>query len=137
MLSGITVGALYGMGKNVGAGYNRKEKKDHGEGGVLVGADVADKSVWIIDDVITAGTAVREVIALLKAAGACVAGVIVLLDRKERGQSARSAIDELAYEYGIKVKALIDFDDITAYLAQKNAQDELAKMRAYRNEFGV
>ncbi len=75
-------------------GFNRKEAKDHGEGGVLVGAAVEGKKVWIIDDVITAGTAIREVVTILKNAGATIAGVLVALDRQERGQGELSAIQK-------------------------------------------
>ena len=82
-------------GINARWGYNRKEAKDHGEGGNLVGADVSGKAVWVLDDVITAGTAMREVVDILSAAGATVAGIIVALDRKERGQNEVSLISWL------------------------------------------
>ena len=81
---------------NADWGYNRKEAKDHGEGGMLVGADLKGKSVWVIDDVMTAGTAMREVVVLLEKSDAKVAGIIVALDRKEKGQGEQSAIQELA-----------------------------------------
>lgn len=118
-------------------GYNRKEAKDHGEGGMLVGADLKGKSVWVIDDVMTAGTAMREVIALLDKAGASVAGIIVALDRKEKGQSDQSAIQELAESLQVPVLALVTMDDIVEYVAKHGSQDELAQMQAYRAEYGV
>lgn len=118
-------------------GYNRKEAKDHGEGGMLVGADLKGKSVWVIDDVMTAGTAMREVIALLDNAGASVAGIIVALDRKEKGQSDQSAIQELAESLQVPVLALVTMDDIVEYVAKHGSQDELAQMQAYRAEYGV
>ena len=118
-------------------GYNRKEAKDHGEGGMLVGADLKGKSVWVIDDVMTAGTAMREVIALLDKAGASVAGIIVALDRKEKGQGDQSAIQELAESLQVPVLALVTMDDIVEYVAKHGSQEELAQMQAYRAEYGV
>ena len=118
-------------------GYNRKEAKDHGEGGMLVGADLKGKTVWVIDDVMTAGTAMREVIALLDKAGASVAGIIVALDRKEKGQGDQSAIQELAESLQVPVLALVTMDDIVEYVAKHGSQDELAQMQAYRAEYGV
>lgn len=118
-------------------GYNRKEAKNHGEGGMLVGADLNGKSVWVIDDVMTAGTAMREVITLLDKAGASVAGIIVALDRKEKGQSDRSAIQELAESLQVPVLALVTMDDIIDYVAKHGSQDELTQMQAYRAEYGI
>lgn len=122
---------------NASWGYNRKEAKDHGEGGMLVGADLQGKSVWVIDDVMTAGTAMREVVALLEKSNAKVAGIIVALDRKEKGQGDKSAIQELAESLKVPVLALVTMDDITAYVAQHGSSDELAKMTAYREQYGV
>lgn len=124
-------------GINAHWGYNRKEAKDHGEGGNLVGADVNGKAVWVLDDVITAGTAMREVIEILDAAGATVAGIIVALDRKERGQNELSAIQELAQSLQVPVQALVDIDDIIDYVAQRDEPSQLAKMRHYREQYGV
>lgn len=118
-------------------GYNRKEAKDHGEGGMLVGADLTGKSVWVIDDVMTAGTAMREVIALMEKSGATVAGIIVALDRKEKGQGDKSAIQELAESLKVPVLALVTMDDITEYVAQHGSDDDLANMNAYREQYGV
>ena len=128
-------------GINAQWGYNRKEAKTHGEGGNLVGTDVAGKSVWILDDVITAGTAMREVVDILTQAGASVAGILVALDRKEKGQAEQSAIQELAGTLQVPVQALVDIDDIISYLADEHSpyQDatQLAKMQHYRAQFGV
>lgn len=118
-------------------GFNRKEAKDHGEGGVLVGAAVAGKKVWIIDDVITAGTAIREVVAILKHAGAEIAGVLVALDRQEKGQSGLSAIQEVQQELNIPVHALISMQDLMDFLAEKGEQTALEKMQAYRAQYGI
>lgn len=124
-------------GINAEWGYNRKEAKDHGEGGMLVGADLAGKSVWVIDDVMTAGTAMREVVALMDKAGATVAGIIVALDRKEKGQGDKSAIQELAESLNVPVLALVTMDDITDYVANHGSQEQLVKMTAYREQYGV
>ncbi|WP_201529492.1 orotate phosphoribosyltransferase [Psychrobacter frigidicola] len=128
-------------GINAEWGYNRKEVKAHGEGGHLVGADVSGKTVWILDDVITAGTAMREVIDILEQAGASVAGIIVALDRKEKGQAEHSAIQELALTLQVPVHALVDMDDLISYLADDHSEyrdaTQLAKMQYYRTQYGV
>ncbi|MGM8870902.1 orotate phosphoribosyltransferase [Psychrobacter sp. 2Y5] len=128
-------------GVNADWGYNRKEVKTHGEGGNLVGTDVQGKTVWILDDVITAGTAMREVIEILQQAGASVAGILVALDRKEKGQNEQSAIQELAANLQVPVRALVDIDDLIGYLADDNSQykdaQQLAKMQHYREQYGV
>ena len=118
-------------------GFNRKEAKDHGEGGVLVGASVEGKKVWIIDDVITAGTAIREVVTILRNAGAAIAGVLVALDREEKGQGTLSAIQEVQKELEIPVHALITMKDLMNYLESKGEIEALAKMQAYRVKYGV
>ena len=137
ILAAATAMMLAEQGVNVPFAYNRKEAKDHGEGGVLVGADLKGKSVWVIDDVMTAGTAMREVVALLEKSEAKVAGIIVALDRKEKGQSEQSAIQELAQSLNVPVLALVTMDDITEYVAKNGTQEELAKMQAYREQYGV
>ena len=122
---------------NASWGYNRKEAKDHGEGGMLVGADLKGKSVWVVDDVMTAGTAMREVVSLLAKEGASVAGIIVALDRKEKGQGDKSAIQELADSLNVPVLALVTMDDITDYVAKHGSADQLANMQAYRERYGI
>ncbi|WP_296245837.1 MULTISPECIES: orotate phosphoribosyltransferase [unclassified Psychrobacter] len=127
-------------GINAKWGYNRKEAKIHGEGGNLVGADVNGKAVWVLDDVITAGTAMREVIEILEQAGASVAGIIVALDRKEKGLAERSAIQELASTLDVPVRALVDIDDLISYLAESDPEKDatqLAKMQHYRAQYGI
>ena len=124
-------------GVSVPWGFNRKEAKDHGEGGVLVGAAVEGKKVWIIDDVITAGTAIREVVTVLKNAGASIAGVLVALDRQEKGQGQLSAIQEVQKELEIPVHALITMKDLMEYLDAKGEKEALAKMEAYRVKYGI
>lgn len=124
-------------GINAEWGYNRKEAKNHGEGGVLVGAELAGKSVWVIDDVMTAGTAMREVINLLAKVDAKVAGIIVALDRKERGQGELSAIQELSQELNVPVMALVTIDDIIQYIANHGTAEQLAQMKEYRQQYGI
>jgi orotate phosphoribosyltransferase len=104
--------------------FNRKEKKNHGEGGQLVGADISHRKVLIIDDVITAGTAIRESMQFLNEYQAKLAGVIIALDRQERGQNEKSAIQEIENQYDVPVISIIKLDDIIEYLKQHT---ELAK----------
>lgn len=120
-------------------GFNRKEAKDHGEGGSLVGAPLAGK-VLIIDDVITAGTAIREVIGLIQAAGADVAGVVVALDREERGQGELSAIGEIREQFGIPVLSIIGLERIIHYLEQEQSAQlaqYLPRLQQYRESYGT
>lgn len=125
-------------GRDVPFAYNRKEAKSHGEGGILVGAPLQGR-VLIIDDVITAGTAVREVIAMIAQAGAELAGVAVGLNRQERGAGALSAIQELEQAYGVPVISIIDMDHIIAYLeaGDESSAPSLEAMKAYRARYGV
>jgi orotate phosphoribosyltransferase len=122
---------------NVPFCYNRKEAKAHGEGGQLVGAPLKGK-VLIVDDVITAGTAIRESIQLIKQAGAEPAGVLIALDRQEKGKSDLSAIQELAKEYKLPVYAIINLDDLHQYIqSQANLSQYLTAITNYRHQFGV
>jgi len=116
--------------------FNRKENKNHGEGGAIVGAPLKGK-VLIIDDVITAGTAIREAINIIDHAGAQTAGVVVALDRQEKGQGQLSAIEELEQQYQIPVIAIIRLEDLANYL--KNQQNEaiLKAINAYRKQYGI
>jgi orotate phosphoribosyltransferase len=117
--------------------YNRKEAKDHGEGGMLVGAPLNGR-VLIVDDVMTAGTAVRESLALIEASGATAAGVLIALDRQERGQSERSAAQEVAGDYGIPVIAITCLDDVLAYAGEQPAlKNEYTRLLSYRERYGV
>ncbi|WP_116367857.1 orotate phosphoribosyltransferase [Parahaliea mediterranea] len=125
-------------GRDVPFAYNRKEAKTHGEGGVLVGAPLEGR-VLVIDDVITAGTAVREVIAMIESAGASLAGVAIGLNRQERGAGDLSAIQEIEQAHGVAVLSIIDMAHIIEYLEREGAEagDALAGMRAYRERYGV
>lgn len=117
--------------------YNRKEAKDHGEGGVLVGAPLQGR-VLIIDDVITAGTAVREVMTMIAEAGAEPAAVAIGLNRQERGAEALSAIDEIEQQYRIPVISIVNLDRIMDYLRMSEQfATELASIGAYQQQYGV
>jgi orotate phosphoribosyltransferase len=117
--------------------FNRKEVKDHGEGGQLVGAELTGK-VLIIDDVISAGTSVRESVEIIRAAGAEPAGVVIALDRQERGQGELSAIQEVQAEHGIPVLNSICLNDLLGYLANNPELGEfLPAVQAYRDQYGV
>jgi len=117
--------------------FNRKEAKDHGEGGLLVGSPLQGK-VMLVDDVITAGTAIRESMDIISAHNATLAGVLISLDRQERGRSDISAIQEVERDYKCKVTAIITLAELIDYLEEKpEMADHLAKVRAYRKEYGI
>lgn len=117
--------------------FNRKEAKDHGEGGNLIGAPLAGR-VLIIDDVITAGTAIRESMTIIEAAGAQAVGVAIALNRQERGQGSRSAIQEVEDTYRIPVTSIISLEHLIAYIEQNSKYASyLPAIRAYREEYGV
>ncbi|MBD3618614.1 MAG: orotate phosphoribosyltransferase [Chromatiales bacterium] len=125
-------------GRDVPYCFNRKEAKDHGEGGNLVGAPLAGR-VLIVDDVITAGTAIRESVDIIQAAGATPAGVLISLNRQERGRGELSAIQEVERDYGLSVASIVDLSDLLAFI--KDQPGELAgfvdRVEAYRAEYGV
>jgi orotate phosphoribosyltransferase len=117
--------------------FNRKEAKDHGEGGQLVGAELKGK-VLIIDDVISAGTSVRESVDIIKAANAKPAGVIIALDRQEQGLDTRSAIQEVEQEHQIPVISIINLNDLLDYLENdESLLEHLKAVKAYRQQYGV
>jgi orotate phosphoribosyltransferase len=124
-------------GRDVPWAYNRKEAKDHGEGGSLVGAPLAGR-VLIVDDVITAGTAVRESLGLIRAAGAEVAGVLVALDRQERGQGELSATQELAREQGVPAFAIVGLLDLLEFAGSRSdLAGERTRLETYRARYGA
>ncbi|RRQ22177.1 orotate phosphoribosyltransferase [Thiohalobacter thiocyanaticus] len=124
-------------GRDVPWCFNRKETKDHGEGGNLVGAPLQGR-VLIVDDVITAGTAVRESFDIIAAAGATPAGILISLDRQERGRGERSAIQEIEAEYGVPVIGIVALEQLIDYLRdQPELQQHLPAVEAYRAEYGV
>ncbi len=123
--------------RNVPYAFNRKESKDHGEGGTVVGTPLAGR-VLIIDDVITAGTAIRESMDIIQAAGANAAGVVIALDRQERGKGDKSAIQEVEQGFGIKVVSIISLSDLMTYLkGDASLAQHLSAIEAYRAQYGV
>lgn len=117
--------------------FNRKEAKDHGEGGVIVGAPLTGR-VLIIDDVISAGTSVRESVEIIKAAGASPAGVVIALDRQERGQGETSAIQEVERDYGLNVASIVGLQQLVDYLVgQGDKAEYLEAIRTYQTTYGI
>ena len=136
-LAAGTAMALAGRGRNAPYVYNRKEAKDHGEGGTLVGAPLKGR-VLIVDDVISAGTSVRESVDLIRAAGATPAAVLIALDRQERGQGELSAVQEVERNYGIPVISVASLTDLIDYLSgHPELESKLAAVRAYRLRYGI
>jgi orotate phosphoribosyltransferase len=129
-------------GRSIPLAFNRKEAKDHGEGGSLSGAPLRGR-VLIVDDVITAGTAVRESLELIRAAGAQPVGVALALDRQERGQGTRSAVQELEQREGLKCVSIVTLGDLIEALERSRgvdsgiSADQLTALRAYRAQYGV
>jgi orotate phosphoribosyltransferase len=135
----LTLSTMHG--RDVGFAYDRKEAKDHGEGGVLVGVPIQGKRVLILDDVMTAGTAISHAIALIKAAGGEVVGVVQCLDREEVGKDGvSSTVKEIENVVGEgRVKAILKARDLVAWLegSGNGTENDLLKMREYQREFGV
>ncbi|MDB6063750.1 MAG: orotate phosphoribosyltransferase [Verrucomicrobiaceae bacterium] len=122
--------------RDVPYAYNRKEAKDHGEGGTLVGAPLLGR-VLIVDDVITAGTAVREVVEIIRAAGAEPVGVVIGLNRQERGRGELSAIQEVERDYGIPVFSIVSLEHVLHYLQTQGAAADAERVLSYRAQYGV
>ena len=137
-LAAVTAVALFDQ-HNVDTPYcfNRKEAKDHGEGGNLVGAPLQDR-VLIIDDVITAGTAIRESLDIINAAGATATGVVIALDRQERGKAERSAIQEVENDLKLKVTSIVTLDELRTFISTRpDYQQTLQAIDAYRDQYGI
>jgi orotate phosphoribosyltransferase len=133
--AGIALADRHGL--DVPFAFNRKEAKDHGEGGNIVGSPLHGR-VLILDDVITAGTSVGESVEIIEANGARPAGVVIALDRRERGDDARAAVDEVRDRFGIPVLSIVTLDDLAAYLSEGPDPDShLAAVRAYRARYGA
>lgn len=117
--------------------FNRKEAKDHGEGGTLVGSPLQGRVV-VVDDVITAGTAIRESMEIIKQHNATLNGVLLCLDRQEKGKGEISAVQEVERDYHCKVYSIITMSDLIAYLAEReDMQQHLIAMKAYRQQYGI
>lgn len=124
-------------GRDVPYAFNRKEAKDHGEGGDLVGAKLAGR-VLIVDDVITAGTAIGEAVDVIRARGAEPCGVAICLDREERGRGDRSAVQEVEARFGLRAVAVARLSDLVEHLEKlPEMTAELAALKAYRAEYGI
>jgi orotate phosphoribosyltransferase len=136
-LVAATAVALALQGRSVPFAFNRKEAKDHGEGGLIIGAPMTGR-VLIVDDVISAGTSVRESVQLIQGAGGTPAGVVIALDRMERGQGALSAVQEVQQTYHIPVISIATLDDLVAYLSSQGAMArELQGVSRYRDRYGI
>ncbi len=140
---GIPIAAATAMqlaevhGRDVPWCFNRKEAKDHGEGGLVVGSPLTGR-VLVVDDVITAGTAIREVVEIVKNAGAEVTAIVVAIDRQERGTGNASAVQQLEQQLGVRVRAIVSLDDVVEHLVQTGRHAEhLDAVRAYRDEHGA
>jgi orotate phosphoribosyltransferase len=137
LAAGIAIMLNSSHRQNIPFAYNRKEAKDHGEGGSLVGADLKG-NVIITDDVISAGTSVRESIEWIQQAGANPCGVAIALDRQERGNGEKSAAQEVTDEFGIPVIAIAGLDDLIEFLESQSVTDiDIEAIRRYRNTYGV
>jgi orotate phosphoribosyltransferase len=124
-------------GRNVPISFNRKEIKDHGEGGQLIGAPLVGR-VLIIDDVISAGTSVRESVDIITSAGGTPCGVVIALDRMERGSGAASAVQEVTQSFGLPVASIATLDDLVTFLRTRGGMArELQRVEAYRSQYGV
>jgi len=123
--------------KDVPYCFNRKEKKAHGEGGTLVGSELKGK-IMLVDDVITAGTAIRESMEIIAQNGADLSGVLIALDRQEKGKAELSAIQEVERDFGTKVVSIVKLADLISYLESKGTMDEhLESVKAYRDQYGI
>ena len=137
LVSAMAVALSRDHGRSLPYAYARKEAKDHGEGGVLVGAPLEGR-VLIVDDVVTAGTAANEAIEMIRTAGAEPAGVLVAIDREERGQEGSlSAVQALEADHGIPVYSIVTFSEILEFVEETQSPEALNTMLAYREAYGV
>ena len=138
LVAAIAIAYAERHGRNLPYAFNRKEPKDHGEGGTIVGASLRDRKVVIVDDVITAGTSVRESLTLINADGGAAVGVAVALDRQERGQGERSAIQEIKTDFGLHVVNVASLAALITFAEQRpEAQAHLPALSAYRERYGA
>lgn len=137
-LAAVTCAALADHhGRDLPYAFNRKEAKDHGEGGTIVGHSLEGR-IMIIDDVISAGTSVRESVDIIRAQRAAPAGVVIALDRQERGRGERSAVQEVEQEIGIPVAAIVRLEHLIEYLLEReDAAKELERIQGYRAVYGI
>ena len=137
LVAAVAIALAQQQGRDAPWCFNRKEAKDHGEGGLIVGAPLQGRAL-IVDDVITAGTAIRETLQILHAHRAVPAGVVIALDRQERGQGELSAVQEVERAHGIAVTRIVTLSDLIAWLAERREYAEpLALMRDYQARYGI
>lgn len=137
LVAAVAMALAGGHGRDLPYAFNRKEPKDHGEGGRVIGAALAGR-VLIVDDVVSAGTSIRESVGVIRAAGATPAAAAIALDRQERGQGARSAVQEVEHELGLRVVAIADLDTLLAFLGSKAGYERQQQaVAAYRTRYGV
>jgi orotate phosphoribosyltransferase len=138
LVAATAIALIEQHGRNVGYAFNRKEVKDHGERGNVVGTPLNSNRVLIIDDVISAGTSVQESVAIIDAAGAIPAGVVISLDRQERGQGRQSAVQEMEAKHNISIVSIARLDHLIWHLEGKpTMKKHLKQMRAYKEQYGV
>jgi len=137
LVAAVAIALAEQQGRDAPWCFNRKEAKDHGEGGLIVGASLQGRAL-IVDDVITAGTAIRETMPLLTAQGATPAGIVIALDRQERGQGKLSAVQEVERAHGVTVTCIVTLDDLMVYLAERpESAKDLENMQSYRQRYGI
>ena len=140
LVSACAIAFAGAQGRDIPWSFNRKEAKDHGEAGLVVGSPLKGRVV-IVDDVITAGTAIRESVEIIRAAGAEPVAVALALDRQERGQGARSAVQEVEAEYGLRCVSILTLNELIeafgAHTTRGAEAAQLASLRAYRQSYGV
>ena len=136
LVAAVSIALADRFGRDAPWAFNRKEAKDHGEGGTIVGTPLRGR-VLIIDDVITAGTAIREAIDIITAAGAQPVGVVLALDRQERGTGQLSAVQEVEQTLHLPVTSILKLADLIEYLERAGNASQLAATRAYRGQYGV
>lgn len=137
LVAATAIAANANLGRDLPFAFNRKEVKDHGEGGQIVGAELTGRVV-VVDDVITAGTAIREVMSLLEDTAAQAVAVVVAIDREEKGSGDLSAIQEIRAEYAIEVVSVVNLSHIVSYLEGSSEHAEtLEQMRSYQESYGI
>lgn len=137
LVAAVSVALSEHFSRDVPYCFNRKESKDHGEGGSIIGAAL-EGDVLIVDDVVSAGTSVRESVRIIGQGGARAVGLAVSVDRQERGPDARSAIRAIEEDLGLQVVSIVSLDDLVSYLqSDKGRSEDLERVRAYRQEYGA
>lgn len=136
LVTATTAALMTEQNRNLPFAYNRKEAKDHGEGGSLVGSPLRGR-VLIVDDVITAGTAIRESVTVISEAGATPAGVLLAMDREERGENVWSAVQEVEQQFGIPVIPVITLSGLMQHMQTRGQDADLAAIQAYREKYGI